>query len=263
MKETTIKSVNVKGATTASKIVGPKVPHFFKGNTKVGTKVLLFNKLAGNTVFNGCVGSCGQFCEGCWNSKEWRKSPCYVAKSYIQYGDNTINAHILNTIRMREDVKGTFEELNEQLKRKRTAYPVRIHGSGELESPEELKGWAWLASQHPERPFYIYTKAFPFVDELLTDTSESSLPKNFFINVSVWHEFGITTFKKWEYIPTIRAFAYDDGFNYLQHGLEVRQYCPAYKKNKGGKIKMDHNLTCEKCGLCFSTKARILGCLDH
>ena len=109
--------------------------HFYNGNIKVGD-ILTFNKLAGNQRINGCMGSCGKHCTGCWNPDSLKDSPCYVAKSYYLYKDRVINSHIVNTEAMRKDPMEACKELNKQLQRKRIIKPVRQHSSGELESAE-------------------------------------------------------------------------------------------------------------------------------
>lgn len=239
--------------------------HFYNGNTKIGN-MLTFNKLAGNNVINGCMGSCGKYCTGCWNHDNWKKSDCYVAKSYYQYKDNCINSHIVNTKAMRENCEAAFEALNGQLKRARTLKTVRIHASGELESVEELQGWFSLAAKHPNRKFYVYTKAYDIVDKvlLLMKAKNQQLPANLFINISIWHEHGIDFYNKWKHLQTIRAYAFDDEtFDYEAHGLKINGKCPAYRKNEKGKVKLSHELTCDKCGLCFQEKVKALTCLSH
>lgn len=237
--------------------------HFYNGNIKVGN-ILTFNKLAGNITINGCKGSCGDHCTGCWNPEDWKHSPCYVAKSYVQYKDQLINSHIVNTLAMRENPYKACEELNKQLKRKKIIKPIRQHSSGELESVEELKAWMWLAKQNPDRVFYTYTKAYEIVDAVLSEISEEEIPKNYYINVSIWHEHGIDCYHKWQHIPTIRAYVYDDGaFDYEKAGLHIIGNCPAYRMDENGKVKLYHDLTCDKCKLCFQSKAKVLKCLSH
>lgn len=236
--------------------------HFYNGNIKVGD-MLTFNKLAGNNTLNGCKGSCGAHCKGCWDSENWQKSPCYVAKSYVQYKDRVINSHIANTVAMRADPWAAVKELNSQLRRKRNFKPVRQHSSGELESVEELKAWMWLASQNPKRQFYVYTKAYEIVDAVLTELG-NAVPKNYYINISIWHEHGIDMYNKWKHLSTVRAYAYDDGtYDYKANGLEINGHCPAYRKDKNGNVKLYHDLTCDKCKLCFQDKNKALTCLSH
>jgi len=240
-------------------------PSFFNGNVKVG-KMLTWSKLAGAGEIKGCKGSCGEFCKGCYNPDNPFKSSCFCFKSYAQY-PAVVPAHIRNTLAMRTDMKGTFKVLDESLKRKRTNYPVRIHAAGELESADELSGWIDLASKHSERVFYIYTKNFKAVDEVLTKLKEKNvsknekkiLPDNFFINFSVWHENGIKEYLKWKDYDNVRAYIYLDGFDYKKYGMEIDYKCPAYNE----KGKMDHRFTCDKCKVCLSNRHKICGCYSH
>ena len=84
------------------------------------------------------------------------------------------------------------------------------------------------------------------------------MPSNMFINVSIWHENGIDTYNKWKHLDCIRAFVYDDGYDYGDK-LKINCYCPAYDKNG----KLHHDLTCDKCKICFQSKAKVCGCYNH
>ena len=164
-----------------------------------------------------------------------------------------------------------MEHLDGILSRKRRVKPIRIHASGEIESTEELMEWMRLSKKHEAWPFYIYTKAEDYVDEALTRMAKEGYPSNFFINVSIWHEHGVDIYNKWKHLPFIRAYVYDDGWDYKSIGLELKKYCPAYqweeKTLKSGKISrkvvLKHDLTCDKCKMCFSEKNKVLGCLSH
>lgn len=243
---------------------------FTNGNIKVGN-MLTWNKLAGAGELMGCKGSCGEYCCGCYNAENPMKSDCYVFKSYNLYGESVIQSHINNTEAMREDLEGTFKRLDENLSRRHKVKPIRIHASGEFESVEEIVGWMKLAKKHEKFPFYVYSKAFPLMEEALKEMEGEGYPTNFFINVSIWHESGIDFYKKYSHLPFIRAFAYDDGYDYESHGLKIPTYCPAYRKEvkvrKDGSIServvLKHDLTCDKCKLCFSNNNKVVGCLSH
>ena len=232
------------------------------GNIKIGDTMWSWNKLAGNGVIAGCKGTCGEHCKGCYNAENPKKSPCYVFKSYVQYGwdDGTVvKAHIRNTNIIRENIEQAFEDIRSQLKRaKKKPSAVRIHASGELENAEELMMWMQTASMYPDIPFYIYTKAFNIVDQVLSTYKYSALPINFFINISVWHDSGIEIYDKWKHLDNIRAFVYDDGYDYNDK-IKINCYCPAYDKNG----KLSHELTCDKCKICFQKKAKVCGCYSH
>lgn len=232
------------------------------GNIKIGQTMWSWNKLAGNGVIAGCKGTCGEHCAGCYNAENPRKSPCYVFKSYNLYGwdkSSVVAGHVRNTNIMRNDIDHAFNDIQLQLKRaKKKPSAVRIHASGELESAQELRKWIETARMFPETPFYVYTKAYEILDEVLTEINTDMIPDNFFINISVWHDNGIFTYYKWKHLDCIRAFVYDDGYDYSDK-IKIDCYCPAYDQNG----KLHHDLTCDKCKICFQKKAKVCGCYDH
>ena len=239
------------------------VARFVKnGNIKIGDTMWSWNKLAGNGEIAGCQGTCGEHCHGCYNAEDPRKSPCYVFKSYNIYGwdhSSVVKGHIRNTKVMRENIEKAFKDIRLQLKRaKKKPSAVRIHASGEIETVQELREWIATAATTPDIPFYIYTKAYEVLDEVLSSMDVRKMPKNFFINVSIWHENGVDIYNKWKHLDGIRAFVYDDGYDYSGL-LKMDCYCPAYDKNG----KLSHELTCDKCRICFQKKAKVCGCYSH
>ena len=232
------------------------------GNIKIGRTMWSWNKLAGSGKIAGCKGTCGQHCKGCYDVKNPKKSPCYVFKSYNLYGwdhSSVVKGHIRNTNIMRGDINRAFSEIQLQLKRaKKKPSAVRIHASGELESAQELRKWIETAAIFSDIPFYMYTKAYDILDEVLSENSNDTIPKNFFINVSIWHNNGIETYNRWKHLDCIRAFVYDDGYDY-RDALKIDCYCPAYDENG----KLHHDLTCDRCKICFQCKAKVCGCYNH
>lgn len=232
------------------------------GNIKIGDTMWNWNKLAGSGVIAGCKGTCGSHCQGCYDANNPRKSPCYVFKSYNIYGwdhSSVVKGHVRNTNVMRENIDKAFNDIRLQLKRARKKpSAVRIHASGEIETAQELREWIETAALSPSIPFYIYTKAYEVLDDVLSSMDTNSMPSNFFINVSIWHENGIDMYNKWKHLDCIRAFVYDDGYDYGEK-LKINCYCPAY--DKSGKLK--HDLTCDKCEICFQKRAKVCGCYSH
>ena len=232
------------------------------GNIKIGQTMWSWNKLAGNGEIAGCKGTCGKHCNGCYNADNPRKSPCYVFKSYNLYGwdqSSVVKGHVRNTNIMRNDIDHAFDDIRLQLKRaKKKPSAVRIHVSGELETAQELREWIATASMNQDIPFYTYTKAYESLDEVLPNFNNDTMPKNFFINISIWHENGIDAYNKWKHLDCVRAFVYDDGYDY-ENKLKIDCYCPAYDKNG----KLHHDLTCDKCKICFQRKAKVCGCYNH
>lgn len=218
------------------------------GNIKLGnmwTFSTLYGSKEYNTEYGKVSGTCGHYCKGC-------ESACYVRKSY-RY-PSVINSHAINTLALINDIMETEKTLIAQIKNARKKPSViRIHQSGEMINRYEMAMWINIAKEFPQITFYTYTKAFDIVEPFLLE-----LPLNFYINISVWHEYGIKEFKEMAKHPNIKAFAYMDGFDYSAHGLNIQTTCKAYE---GGKL--NHAITCDKCKKCFADTFKIIGCEDH
>lgn len=223
-----------------------------------------------------CKGTCGKHCTGCFDSKNVKNSPCYVAKSYVKYtnrnSDGTIGnikknkcsvklGHAYRTIAMTKYRDELFDRLNKQLTNKKKKFKIiRINESGELTCYEDLELWCRLATRHSETIFYLYTKNYDAVQKAIDN---DIIPANLYINISVWHENGIKSYNNMKDHKQIRAFVFvDKEWNvekYKRNGLDVTSMCGAYDKNG----KMNHAVTCEKCGKCFSNKNKCVGCYEH
>lgn len=227
------------------------------GNVKLGN-MWSWSTLMGSTDWFvpklgiAVTGTCGQHCASC-------EDDCYVRKSYL-FRPSVLYGHARNTLALRSNPEGTFDTLEGYIRRAQNPPDfIRINQSGEVEKIEELKGWEWLAEMHPDTILYLYTKAYEYaVPELLA----GNVPMNLIILISIWHEMGIEAFNKVKHLPNVKAFVYDDGeFDYAAHGLEIQTYCGAYD-DKG---HLNHNITCQKCKLCFNCNARakVIGCKAH
>ncbi len=208
-----------------------------------------FSKLYGTKKYevNGVseTGTCNGFCAGC-------ELDCYVGKSY-RY-PSVIKGHHIRTHAMRENMDGLFSDIDKQLSRKRIPFKtVRINQSGEIETYMELWNWVKLAEKHTETVFYIYTKNYMAVEKIL---QYWHIPENFFVLISVWHEYGLKEYDRLKEHPQIKAFVYCDGFDYP---FTPNTFCTAY--NKEGKL--NHELTCDKCRKCFDKRFDIIGCYPH
>ena len=214
-----------------------------QGNTKIGG-IWSFSTLMGNELihidYNGfkgdVMGTCGKYCEGC-------KKSCYVRSSYrypsVKYG------HAFNTMAIRDDIYSAYNDLKGQIERaKNKPSAIRIHVSGEFESLAEIGLFNNLAKDFPNITFYVYSKAHDLLKEFLLTYGKQN---NFIWNVSIWHEYGIKFYKAYKNVKGIRAFVYNDGFDYSEFGILADSKCPAYDKD-GKTVK---NVTCEKCGLCM------------
>lgn len=221
-------------------------------------------------------GTCGEHCKGCFNPDNPRCSTCYVAKSYVKYTnknkDKTVGdilknkccvklGHAYRTIAMTMFRDDLLDSLDGQLKRKRKKFEtIRINESGELTCYEDLDLWCELSKRHPETVFYLYTKNYKVVRKALIN---GIVPNNLFINISIWHEYGIKAYLEMKDHPQIRAFCLVDKKwtieKYASKGIEITSMCGAYNE----KGKMNHAVTCDKCKKCFSKKNKCVGCYEH
>lgn len=222
------------------------------GNTKIG-RIWSFSKLMGNepvsVTYNGVTltetGTCGGYCEGC-------KKACYVRHSYrypsVKYG------HMVNTMEIRWDIDSVRHDLHGYLTRARNKpEAVRIHVSGELESVAEFEMWERLAEAFPSVRFYIYSKAYDILTVAFARAERyGGMSENLTVNVSVWHEYGIQFYMENRHLSNVRAFVYDDGFDYGAHGLTADSTCPAYTADG----KSVDGVTCQKCGLCMGKREK-------
>ena len=221
-------------------------------------------------------GTCGEHCKGCFNLDNPRCSACYVAKSYVKYTnknkDKTVGdilknkccvklGHAYRTIAMTMFRDDLIDSLDGQLKRKQKKFEtIRINESGELTCYEDLDLWCELSKMHPETVFYLYTKNYKVVRKALIN---GIVPNNLFINISIWHEYGIKAYLEMKDHPQIRAFCLVDKKwtieKYMSKGIEIASMCGAYNE----KGKMNHAVTCDKCKKCFSKKNKCVGCYEH
>ena len=221
-------------------------------------------------------GTCGNHCKGCFDPDNPKCSTCYVAKAYYKYtkrnedgttGDILKNkcfvklGHAYRTIAITMFRKDLLISLDKQLTNMKKKFKiVRINESGELTCYDDLKLWSELASRHTETIFYLYTKNYKVIRKALIN---GIIPRNLFINISIWHKQGIKEYMEMKDHPQIRAFVFVDKKwtkeKYLSYGLEITSMCGAY--NKEGK--MNHEVTCDKCKKCFSRISKCTGCYEH
>lgn len=122
---------------------------------------------------------------------------------------------------------------------------------------------AWIFS---ETNVFTYSKAYDIVEPVLVYMHKADLiPKNFEINISIYHEQGIDVYNRLKDIPCVKAFVILDNewdvAMYKAHGLDIDTICNAYDSEG----KLNHNLTCDKCKKCMSRKAchKVTGCFEH
>lgn len=218
--------------------------HISMDNEKTG--IPSFNLLAGsmNKQYNGAIpktarheekaagrglegvtacGTCNGDCPGCYAKKMTRYSDVYL--NYLE-----------NTLAVKTDLKGSFEEIEKQLFSNPIFYPavVRVHDSGDFFSLEYYTEWMELAKRHPFTKFGAYTKAA----EIVNAYGIENIPENFTIQCSPWEG-------HCEPIGDLPQFIYDDGSN---PEIAKLPHCPAVDKN--GKRT---GVQCKDCLYCYFT----------
>ena len=221
-------------------------------------------------------GTCGEHCKGCFDPENERCSKCYVAKSYLRHTNRNADGtpgdivtgkcsvkkgHAYRTMAMTMFRKDLLESLDKQLTNKRKKFKVvRINESGELTCYEDLALWCELGKRHPETVFYLYSKNYKVVRRALIN---GVVPENVFINISIWHKFGIAEYMEMKDHPQIRAFCLVDKKwtkeKYYSKGIEITSMCGAYDENG----KMNHAVTCADCKKCFRHDNKCVGCFEH
>ena len=245
----------------------------FNGNIKVGNiatwSTLPSDRVFVSEVFGEVKGTCPpECCEHCGKAKEGKVlPPCYVFKSHRF--PSVIDGQARNTLSIRNNPELACEQLSGYLKRKKNpVVAARFDQSGEGENKRQFRGFASIAIDNENLPFYIYSKQFEILVEMLLN---GEFPKNFTVLFSIWHEQGIKEYLKVAHLPNIKAFVYCDknsdpinGWGveeYEEHGIIIQTFCKAY----GMDGKMNHDVTCDICKKCFnrSKNAKVVGCWDH
>lgn len=211
--------------------------HISNGNKKVGKGVYNISLLPGDkpltkkdgTVLTNISGTCGGCCKNC-------KQNCYAIRHTTYHHNSCIPAYADNTLLARFDIDTYFKEIQQFINRNIVAV-IRFHVAGEIPSYEYLIKMYELAKNNSDVKFYVYTKRYKWVEELIKNYG--SLPNNFVILVSIWHN----NYKNPLQLP---EFIYDDG---TEDAMKKVFHCPAVDKN--GR---ETGMTCAACKKCIMAK---------
>ena len=242
--------MDVKNRATFNKAGNIKLGNTWNFSTVYGDEIHGVNF---NGEYTEARGTCGKHCTGC-------KNACYVKKSY-RY-PSVIYSHIKNTLAIRLNPDAAFHDLTLSIEKARIKPDIiRINQSGELESKKIFSKWCDMARRFPTIKFWLYTKAYNLVTPALL---AGNVPENMTILFSIWHNYGVKEYHKVSHLKNVKAFVYDDGYNYTGHGIEIQTYCKAYTM-QNGKMTLNHAITCDKCKKCFNRAAgcKIIGSLPH
>jgi len=247
---------------------------YYDGNIKVGN-IATFSTLPGDkeyeTKYGVVKGTCDGCCEYCGKSVDGKRPKCFVYKSH-RFPD-VIESQARNTLSVINDTELAFRQLSDSLKRKKKLPTAcRTHQSGEFMKDwlgvKELEETCKMATEHPNMPFYFYTKRYGIAIPALL---AGKVPKNLTVLISIWHEQGIREYLMLAHLPNVKTFvccdSNEDRVNgwgveeYAQHGIIIQTFCAAYDIHG----KMNHKVTCDKCKKCFnrSAKAKVIGTWSH
>ena len=219
------------------------------GNHKVGKGIWCFNTLPGDKPLSNSTkgqltnihGTCGGCCEGC-------KGSCYAIRDGKFHSNSCIPAWGRNTLIARNNIDGMFRQIKAELLMNK-AKVLRWHSSGEIINYNYLLHMVKLAVEMPNVQFYCYTKRFNLVEQYLKEFKK--FPKNFVVNISVWHD----NAKGYDF-KNLNWFVFDDG---TDPKVAKMRHCPAVDKNGNST-----GVTCGECGWCFSgNKGRRTAVYEH
>lgn len=255
--------------------------HVTKGNSKIGKTIYSFSTLPGNKehmlyakgeLLTDIPGTCTTLCDGCFGA-------CYAVNSAKLHHNAVIRAWAENTILLREDPKGLFQQISDMITQKNAKYyetkgvaprgitTWRWNVSGEIQTYSELILMNDLAKRHPEVMFSIYTKNFVALAKLLDTLGETE--PNFVINISQWHHVADEIIAK--YPGKCNVFEYDDS-NLKHHGLPEEDvsrlskitHCPAVtKQGHHAKTPNGEDITCDKCKRCYRKTGQTTAVWSH
>ena len=210
--------------------------HIQNGNRKLGQGIYTVNLLSGDkpltlkdgTILTNVSGTCDGCCDGC-------KKDCYAIKTQLRY-NNDVPTWADNTLLAKYDVVTFFGELQSFINKNVVAV-IRYHALGEIPSFNYLFKAVELANNNPNIRFYLYTKRFQWIEQYINTFGD--FPKNFVVNVSIWHN-------NYKNLLSLPEFIYDDG---TQSELESVVHCPAVDKSGNNT-----GVTCAMCKRCINAK---------
>lgn len=204
------------------------------------------------TPVTDCHGTCGAVdCSACVKQ-------CYAVSMVKRYKDARIH-RIENTLQLRENITQHFDDIRAAILRDHIRM-VRYTDSGEIESYQQFFKLVNLALGLPSVRFYLYTKNYAVLREFFGRGDQFELPTNLVVLISIWEDLGEKEYMEFRHHRNIKAFAVKPAT------VKPEIMCPAYKKDpKTGRVKLNAEMTCAKCGLCIGTRgnADIIGCLEH
>lgn len=199
------------------------------------------------TIVSDCLGTCGKVnCDECMKK-------CYAVSMVKRYEIARKN-RIENTLQLRTDINQHFNDIYHTILSDKIKI-VRYTDSGEIESYLQFVKLVNLALSLPSTQFYLYTKNYDVLRTFFTENKE--LPNNMVVLISIWGKLGKKEYNEFKNHRNIKAFV-------VNSDIKTDCTCPAYKVING-KVRLNKEMTCAKCGLCTGKhpNIKVIGCLEH
>ena len=225
------------------------------GNSKTGKEWLL-NTLPGDheisakgAKLTNMKGSCQGCCDGC-------ESFCYAIHGAQQHHNSVLPSVIKNLMLYRHDPVRFENELDSELSNWKSDEKIfRWHASGEIESYDYLEMMMRIAEKHPEVKFYSYTKRFKMIEKYLDNHGD--FPSNFVWNLSVWENNLVESGFNMNYIDKVQRFEWKDNISVEDYNHSIHCMSVEHTGKTSGKLgRLNHNMNCRKCGLCWKGKCK-------
>lgn len=194
-----------------------------------------------------CKGTCGSVdCSGCIGS-------CYAVSTVKRFEHANAN-RMENTMQLRSDIDQHFADIRSRAIEKGHKV-IRYTESGEIENYRQFEKVVDLAESLPDRSVYLYTKNYAVLRQYF---ERHELPSNMVVLISIWDQHGVSEYEEFKHHDNVKAFVVNNDT------YKVDAMCPAYRE-VNGKVKRinDDRVKCVNCKLCFSSKAKVIGCLEH
>ena len=225
--------------------------HVSKTNSKLGRKMVSigyvpgtgYRHLKNGTLVTDVIGTCPGNCKEC-------EKNCYACRSHDQYPAKTVS-NVENTMQVRDHLHTHFLAIDAYLK-EHDVKILRYTESGEIESYNQFMALVWLAQHNAGTSIYFYTKRYDLLRRYL---GYQAMPKNLVALVSIWGSLGREEWSEFKQYDNIKCFAVH------AEDMHPDAMCPAYKLVNGKVVRT--GITCDKCKLCFDSKAKMIGCYEH
>ena len=134
-------------------------------------------------------------------------SYCYDIKAVMQY-KNVLDARAKNTALFLTHSEKYFQQIRNELSKRKTNKYFRWHVSGDIMNIEYFDNMVKIARDFPDFRFWTYTKSYWIVNEWCKQNGKENVPDNLSV-----------MFSYWEGLPMINPFGFPE-FRVVMKGQE-------------------------------------------